>query len=105
MAKYYHTKTGDMLDNICWQYYVKEINLGTAAMAVDPGLLTEPQLLENGFLLGPGSDLIIPGTVERVLQANPGLADYPLSLPAGLSILLPDLETSVEQDTSVKIWD
>ena len=105
MASYYQTKTNDTLDKICWQYYIKEVNLGTAAMAVDPRLLSDPQLLENGFLLGPDSELNVKGTVELVLQANPGLANYPLSLPAGLKILLPDLQTRSEADTSVKLWD
>ena len=105
MANYYRTKEGDTLDWICWQYYVKEINLGTAAMAVDPRLLANNEVLESGFLLGPQSEEIAKGHVERVLQANPGLAAYPLTLPAGIDIVLPDLNPSQTETESIKLWD
>ncbi len=105
MPNYYRTKAGDTLDWICWQYYVKEINLGSAAMAIDPSLLTDSAVLDSGFLLGPESDEIARGTVEKVLRANPGLAAYPLTLPAGLAILLPDLDTVSADNASVKLWD
>ena len=105
MAIYYQTKSGDALDWICWQYYVKEINLGTAAMAVDPKLLANNTELANGFLLGPQSDESSRGTVETVLRANPGLASYPLTLPAGLKILLPDINVREVQNNTVKLWD
>jgi len=105
MAHYYRTKTGDTLDEICWQYYVKEINLGAAAMSVDPRLLTDNTTLENGFFLNSESDQRTQGSIEMVLQANPGLASYPLTLPMGLNILLPDLETSQVENDSVKLWD
>ncbi|MEJ2419599.1 MAG: tail protein X, partial [Exilibacterium sp.] len=96
---------GDTLDWICWQYYVKEINLGTAAMAIDPKLLINNTAMENGFLLGPQSDENARGTVETVLQANPGLAAFPLSLPAGLEILLPDIDAERVENNTVKLWD
>ena len=105
MANYYRTRAGDTLDGICWQYYVKEINLGSAAMAVDPSLLADTGVLDNDFLLGPESDEIAKGTVEKVLQANPGLAAYPLVLPAGLNVLLPDLDAISADNASVKLWD
>lgn len=45
----------------------------------------------------------LAGTVEAVLQANPGLADQPQPFVAGLQILLPDLASpAVEQ---VMLWD
>jgi len=105
MANYYRTKAGDTLDWICWQYYVKEVSLGSAAMAVDPNLLANTGVLDSGFLLGPESDEIAKGTVEKVLQANPGLAAYPLTLPAGINILLPDLDAVSTDNVSVKLWD
>ncbi len=105
MANYYRTKAGDTLDWICWHYYVKEINLGNAAMATDPRLLANKSALENGFLLNPQSDEQARGAVELVLQANPGLASYPLSLPAGLTILLPDFTQELVKSEMVKLWD
>lgn len=105
MANYYRTKAGDNLDWICWQYYVKEINLGTAAMTIDPRLLADNTILENGFLLTPESDQNARGSVEMVLQANPYLAAYPPTLPAGLNILLPDFVASELENDSVKLWD
>lgn len=105
MEKYYRTKAGDTLDAICWQYYVKEINLGSAAMAVDPRLLAENTILDSGFLLNSESDQSATSAVEMVLQANLGLAAYPLTLPAGLNILLPELEQNQVDSDEVKLWD
>lgn len=105
MATTYRTKANETLDWICWQYYVKEINLGSAAMAVDPRLLSNQSVLDSGFLLNPDSDEAMRGVVERVLQANPGLAAYPLNLPAGLNILLPDLTSERVTSDAVKIWE
>ena len=105
MAITYRTKAGETLDWICWQYYFKEVSLSRAAMATDPQLLAHPSLLENSFLLNPDSDDSIRGAVEKVLAANAGLADYPLELPAGLNIHLPDLDEQPVEDNSVKLWD
>ncbi|MBH3358771.1 tail protein X [Pseudomonas guariconensis] len=45
----------------------------------------------------------LTGTVEAVLQANPGLADEAQPYRAGLLILFPDLPiTSVE---TIMLWD
>jgi phage tail protein X len=43
--------------------------------------------------------------VERVLEANPGLADYGAVLPGGVRILLPELETPVTTTIGVRLWD
>lgn len=42
--------------------------------------------------------------VERVLEANPGLADLGETLPAGTSITLPELDTKTER-AGVRLWD
>lgn len=48
---------------------------------------------------GRQNDLI----VERVLEANPGLADVGPVLPDGIKVMLPTIE--VEQTTaSVRLW-
>lgn len=45
----------------------------------------------------------LAGTVEAVLQANPGLADETQPYRAGLLVLFPDLPvTSVE---TIMLWD
>lgn len=43
------------------------------------------------------------GFVEKVLAANPGLADYGPRLPAGLDIVLPDVE--VAPTTVTRLWE
>ncbi|WP_111745628.1 tail protein X [Salinisphaera orenii] len=46
------------------------------------------------------------GTVERVLAANPGLADRPLILPAGVEITLPVVEAQeARPDPADRPWD
>lgn len=105
MANTYRTKAGETLDWICWQYYVKEVTLGSAAMAVDSRLLANQSTMENGFLLNANSDESIRGAVEMVLQANPGLAFYPLELPSGLEIDLPDFTQEFAVNETVKLWD
>ncbi|MED5608478.1 tail protein X [Pseudomonas sp. JH-2] len=42
------------------------------------------------------------GTVESVLEANPGLADRPQPLPAGVQILMPDLPAASSEE--VQLW-
>jgi phage tail protein X len=44
------------------------------------------------------------GTVERVLLANPGLAEYGSFLPAGLTIMLPDIPKPGKQPV-IRLWD
>lgn len=43
-------------------------------------------------------------TVMMVLNANPGLADYGPTLPAGVTITLPDAPP-VTQKKQVSLWD
>ena len=45
------------------------------------------------------------GTVEAVLEANPGLADYGAVLPAGILVELPELPQSLKTIDTVKLWD
>ena len=42
--------------------------------------------------------------VERLLDANPGLADHGPILPAGVLLVLPDLPAPVAVQ-GVKLWD
>lgn len=44
------------------------------------------------------------GTVEALLNANPGLADYVFFIPGGLSIKAPDVDLSAPDD-AVKPWE
>lgn len=44
------------------------------------------------------------GTTEAVLEANPGLGEQPLTLPAGLEIKLPDVSKQKSRH-SVKLYD
>ncbi len=46
------------------------------------------------------------GTVEAILEANRDLSAMPCVLPAGLSILLPELPAAVERRPNVvRLWD
>lgn len=45
------------------------------------------------------------GYVEKVLDANPGLAARPAPLPTGILITLPDLPTTAEVVAVVSLWD
>ncbi len=71
MAQIYRTKSGDMLDWICWKKYGKP----TAS-----------------------------GTVEAVLDANPGLADKGPVYSAGMLITLPELPESSKKEV-IRLWD
>jgi phage tail protein X len=44
---------------------------------------------------------------EAVFEANPRLADYGLILPAGLVIILPELDapTAASSTTTIRLWD
>jgi len=44
------------------------------------------------------------GTSEAVLEANPGLAEYGPLLPAGLVIVLPNIEAP-QTEQPVRLWD
>lgn len=41
--------------------------------------------------------------VEQLLEANPGLADYGPTLPAGLRVAIPDAPEPGQTDT-VRLW-
>lgn len=43
------------------------------------------------------------GVVEKLMAANPGLADYGPLLPAGLVITLPDTDT-VTKTEGLRLW-
>lgn len=42
--------------------------------------------------------------VEQLLDANPGLADLGPVLPAGLTVILPAIDTAVKAH-GVRLWD
>lgn len=44
--------------------------------------------------------------IDAVIDANPGLADYGPTLPAGLSVILPSTDTSSVKSTvnAVTLW-
>lgn len=45
------------------------------------------------------------GYVERVLEANPGLARLPHRLPIGTKIHLPDLSRTNDSQSVISLWD
>ena len=46
-----------------------------------------------------------PGTVEAVLEANPGLADRGPLLPAGVRVELPELAGEPPGSDVVRLWN
>ena len=44
-----------------------------------------------------------PDAIDQVLDANPGLSQYPPILPANIDIALPTLDNPTKQ--TVNIWD
>lgn len=45
------------------------------------------------------------GTTEAIYDANPGLADHGLLLPAGLSIAIPEMPAEAPSARTVKLYD
>lgn len=45
------------------------------------------------------------GTVEAVMEANTGLAEYGATLPAGVRITLPVLSAPVAETEVIRLWD
>ncbi len=45
------------------------------------------------------------GLIEVVYEANPGLCEQPVVLPAGLVIVLPDLPREALPRPQQKLWD
>jgi len=73
VPRVYETKTGDVLDLVCYRHYAGRQS----------------------------------GAVEAVLEANRalGLGDYGPVLPRGLTLVLPDLPSTVVEVPLVKLWD
>lgn len=42
--------------------------------------------------------------VHDIIDANPGIASMPERLPAGVKIVLPDLQTPVGNPKTVRLW-
>lgn len=45
------------------------------------------------------------GVVEAVIEANPGLVDLGLTLPAGTRVLIPAGQPKADTVTLVQLWD
>jgi phage tail protein X len=46
-----------------------------------------------------------PGSIEVVLEANPGLCEHPPILPSGLVLTIPDLPASAGHVSPIRLWD
>lgn len=65
MQTNYQTRSGDMIDQLCFKHY--------------------------------GA---VKGYINRIYEANPMLAQYPVKLPAGITIVMPEVEINDE----VNLW-
>ena len=45
------------------------------------------------------------GIVEKVLEANPKLAELGVFLPMGTEVFLPDIETAQQIKHTIQLWD
>lgn len=45
------------------------------------------------------------GVVEKVLEANPKLAEHDAFLPIGTEVILPDIETPQQIKQTIQLWD
>ncbi|KAA8734922.1 phage tail protein [Acinetobacter qingfengensis] len=45
------------------------------------------------------------GVVEKVLEANPKLADIGVILPIGTEVILPDIDTPQQTKQTIQLWD
>ncbi len=45
------------------------------------------------------------GVVEKVLEANPKLAELGAFLPIGTEVILPDIETPQQIKQTIQLWD
>jgi len=45
------------------------------------------------------------GTVEKVLEVNPQLSNYPPVLPAGIAIELPELPKPATEKQLITLWE
>ena len=45
------------------------------------------------------------GVVEKVLEANPKLAELDAFLPIGTEVTLPDIETPQQIKQTIQLWD
>ncbi|RAR53887.1 phage tail protein X [Paraburkholderia unamae] len=45
------------------------------------------------------------GTVEAVLEANPGIGDYGVILPLGTAVEMPEIDTIVNTTPLVQLFD
>lgn len=44
------------------------------------------------------------GTAEHIYDANPGLSEYPIELPIGLTVVLPPFTAQAPQSNQVELW-
>lgn len=45
------------------------------------------------------------GVVEKVLEANPQLADIGVILPIGTHVILPNIDTPQQTRQTIQLWD
>lgn len=46
-----------------------------------------------------------PGSIEAILEANPGLCEHPPILPAGLRLTIPELPAETGRVSPIRLWD
>lgn len=98
MELIYYTLGNETLDYICWRHYVcNDLITKNAEEFSNP--------IFNAFLKSyEAEDSGINGIIEKVLEANPGICDYP-TLPAGIKIALPLIEETPVDLTLTDLWD
>ena len=107
MSITYQTCQGEILDDICWKRYGQTGRLEQTALLIDPDNLEfiKKSGMELSAFLGPEQSTGMEKIVETVLETNPGLVDYGPVLPAGVTIILPDISPDLPETKGERLWD
>lgn len=109
MGKHYRSSDGDMVDWICWNYYINQQRLPNSWSHSPASHLEQSTLQADDFInvsLYAASSSHLSFYVNQVLMANPHLAFEGPVLPSGVTIFLPEIDdTTLIDDDVIHLWD
>ncbi len=105
MPYLYRTKSGEMLDEICWKHYGASNSTFAAAIQSDPELVTTAtQIFESNLHFASSMSEQFKGVVEAVLDQNSHLSGLGMILPTNVDIRLPDIQPASSNEESFSLW-
>ncbi len=96
-----------MLDYICWKYYFQS-STRNSILEHEARWYEETNQLTEVFNMGLNEefpDAKLSDVLSKVIQANPGIADYGAHLPSGLEVILPNIDLHDTSEDMVQLWD